>query len=343
MNDDQQWQLVLARDSRADGKFVTAVLSTKIYCRPSCPARHPLRKNVTFFPSPAEAERAGFRPCRRCRPNEPDSRAEQIQRVCRYIETHLDEPLTLDELSRQANLSPFHLQRTFKKLVGVSPRKYAEAQRMKRLKLQLKNGDTVTASIYEAGYRSISRLYANNHLGMTPGDYRRGGSGMKIGYTIVNSPLGRMMVAATGRGVCFVGFGDTDAFLVSELKKDYPTAEVQRDKTGFTKWVNAIVENLNGRRPHLDLPLDVQGTAFQRQVWEALQAIPYGSTRTYGEIAKSLGKPNAARAVGRACATNPVSIVIPCHRAVGSDGNLTGYYWGVERKKKLLAKEQKAK
>lgn len=343
MNDDQQWQLVLARDSRADGKFVTAVLSTKIYCRPSCPARHPLRKNVTFFPSPAEAERAGFRPCRRCRPNEPDSRAGQIQHVCRYIETHLDEPLTLDELSRQANLSPYHLQRTFKKLVGVSPRKYAEAQRLKRLKLQLKNGETVTASIYEAGYRSISRLYANNHLGMTPGDYRRGGSGMKIGYTIVNSPLGRMMVAATGRGVCFVGFGDTDAFLMSELKKDYPTAEVQRDKTGFSKWVNAIVENLNGRRPHLDLPLDVQGTAFQRQVWEALQAIPYGSTRTYGEIAKSLGKPNAARAVGRACATNPVSIVIPCHRAVGSDGNLTGYYWGVERKKKLLAQEQKAK
>ena len=343
MNDDQQWQLVLARDSRADGKFVTAVLSTKIYCRPSCPARHPLRKNVTFFPSPAEAERAGFRPCRRCRPNEPDAQAEQIRRVCRYIETHLDDPLTLDELSRQANLSPFHLQRTFKKLVGVSPRKYAEAQRMKRLKLQLKNGDTVTASIYEAGYRSISRLYANNHLGMTPGDYRRGGSGMKIGYTIVNSPLGRMMVAATGRGVCFVGFGDTDAFLISELKKDYPTAEVQRDKTGFSKWVNAIVENLNGRRPHLDLPLDVQGTAFQRQVWEALQAIPYGSTRTYGEIAKSLGKPNAARAVGRACATNPVSIVIPCHRAVGSNGELTGYYWGVERKKRLLAKEQKAK
>jgi AraC family transcriptional regulator of adaptative response/methylated-DNA-[protein]-cysteine methyltransferase len=214
---------------------------------------------------------------------------------------------------------------------------------MKRLKQQLKAGETVTASLYEAGYRSSSRLYANNHLGMTPGDFRRGGMGMKIGYTIVSSPLGRMMVAATGRGVCFVGFGDTDAFLMSELKKDYPTAEVQRDKTGFSKWVNAIVENLDGRRPHLDLPLDVQGTAFQRQVWEALQAIPYGSTRTYGEIAKSLGKPNAARAVGRACATNPVSIVIPCHRAVGSDGNLTGYYWGVERKKKLLAKEQKAK
>ncbi len=340
MNDDQRWQLVLARDSRADGKFFTAVLTTKIYCRPSCPAKHPLRKNVAFYLSPAEAKQAGFRPCRRCRPDEPDSQAEQVQRLCRYIEAHLDESLTLDELSRQANLSPYHLQRTFKKLVGVSPRQYAEAQRVKQLKLQLKNGETVTASIYEAGYRSASRLYASNHLGMTPGDYRRGGSGMKIGYTIVNSPLGRMMVAATGRGVCFVGFGDTDAFLMSELKKDYPTAEVQRDKTGFGKWVNAIVENLNGRRPHLDLPLDVQGTAFQRQVWEALQAIPYGSTRTYGEIAKSLGKPNAARAVGRACATNPVSIVIPCHRAVGSDGNLTGYYWGVDRKKKLLLKEK---
>lgn len=338
MNDDQRWQFVLTRDHRADGKFVTAVRSTGIYCRPSCPAKHPLRKNVAFFPSPAEAERAGFRACRRCRPDEPDPQAAQIQRLCCFIETHLDKPLTLNELSRQASLSPHHLQRTFKKIVGVSPREYVEARRLDRVKSELRNGETVAASLYGAGLGSSSRLYERDRLGMTPGEYRRGGAGMRIGYTIVNCPLGRMIVAATGRGVCFVGFGDDDRFLESELKADYPSAEIRRDDS-FRGWAGAIVDHIQGRQPHLDLPLDVRGTAFQQQVWKALRRIPYGRTRTYGEIAKSLGKPKAARAVGRACATNLASIVIPCHRAVGSDGGLTGYRWGVKRKEKLLEQE----
>jgi AraC family transcriptional regulator of adaptative response/methylated-DNA-[protein]-cysteine methyltransferase len=339
MNDEQRWQFVLNRDSQADGQFVTAVLTTKIYCRPSCAAKHPLRKNVRFYTSPAEAERAGFRPCRRCRPNEPDSQADQIQRLCRYIEAHLAEPLTLSELSKQANLSPHHLQRTFKKLVGVSPREYVEARRTDRVRKELKDGETVTASIYGAGFGSSSRLYEKDRLGMTPGRYRQGGNGMKIGFTIVDSPLGRMIVAATERGVCFVGFGDDDKYLESELAKDYPSAEIRREGS-YRKWVNAIVDNIKGRQPHLDLPIDVRGTAFQQQVWNALRRIPYGKTKSYGEIAKSLGKPSAARAVGRACATNLVSVVIPCHRAVGSDGNLTGYRWGVERKEKLLGRER---
>jgi len=318
---------------------VTAVISTGIYCRPSCPAKHPLRKNVAFYPSPAEADRAGFRPCRRCRPDEPDSQAEQIRRLCRYIDSHLDSPLTLGELSRVAHLSPHHLQRVFKKIVGVSPREYAEGRRVNRARAELKAGETVAASIYEAGFGSSSRLYERNPLGMTPGRFRRGGSGMRIGYTIVSCPLGRMIVAATERGVCFVGFGDDDAFLASELRKDCPAAEIRRDG-GFGPWVSAIVENLRGQQPRLDLPLDVRGTAFQQQVWKALRRIPYGKTKSYGEIAKSLGKPNSARAVGRACATNLASVVIPCHRAVGSDGSLTGYRWGVKRKEALLAQER---
>ena len=338
MNNEKRWQLVMARDWRADGRFVTAVKTTRIYCRPSCPAKHPLRKNVSFFNTPAEAEGAGFRACRRCRPNQANSQADQIRTLCQYIESNLDSPLTLAELSKRANLSPFHLQRTFKKIVGVSPKQYVAAQRAKKVRAGLRAGETVTASLYEAGFGSSSRLYEKNPLGMTPKVYRQGGNGMKIGYTIVSSPLGRMIVAATERGVCFVGFGDDDKFLESELRGDYPAAAIERDSS-FGAWVKAIVSSLDGAQPHLDLPLDVRGTAFQQQVWKALRRIPYGQTKTYGEIAKQIGKPNAARAVGRACATNHVPIVIPCHRVVGNSGNLTGYRWGVSRKEKLLAQE----
>jgi AraC family transcriptional regulator of adaptative response/methylated-DNA-[protein]-cysteine methyltransferase len=340
MMNDQRWQLVLNRDPRADGTFVLAVRTTGIYCRPSCPARKPLRQNVTFYRTADEAEAAGFRACLRCRPRDANSPTEPIRQLARYIETHLDRPLTLAELSAQAHLSPYHLQRMFKRAMGVSPRQYAAACRLNRVKRELKTNGTVTGAVYEAGYQSGSRLYEQNRLGMTPGDYRRGGAGMEIRYTIVKSPLGRMIVAATGRGICFVGFGDSDEFLRAELAKDYPSAALKRDTTGFSQWVTAIVDNLQGRQPRLDLPLDVRGTAFQQQVWEALRAIPYGHTRTYGEIAQLLGKPHAARAVGRACATNLASIVIPCHRAVGAGGNLTGYRWGVERKGKLLAGER---
>lgn len=337
--DDQRWRLVMARDPQADGQFVTAVLTTKIYCRPSCAAKHPLRKNVCFYPSPVEAEGAGFRACKRCRPNEPDDRAEPMRKLCHYIEENLDSSLTLEALSQKANLSPQHLQRTFKKVVGISPRQYVEQLRANQVRARLKAGETVTESLYAAGFGSSSRLYEKNPLGMPPTIYRQGGAGMLIGYTIVNSPLGRMIVAATERGLCFVGFGEDDKKLAGELHKDYPAAEIKPDRS-FSEWVTVIVESLKGQPPRLDLPLDVRGTAFQQQVWNALRQIPYGRTQTYGEIAKQIGQPKAARAVGRACATNRVSVVIPCHRAVGSSGNLTGYRWGLKRKEKLLAKEK---
>lgn len=338
ISDDQRWQRVLQRDAQADGQFVTAVLTTRIYCRPSCPARHPRRQNVRFYGTPVEAERAGFRACRRCRPGEADGQAEQMRQLCRYIEANPDASLTLAALSRQAHLSAPHLQRTFKKIVGVSPKQYADRLRANRVRAQLKSGTSVTTSIYEAGFGSSSRLYERNPLGMPPGVYRQGGSGMVIGYTIVNSPLGRMIVAATQRGLCFVGFGSDDGRLESELRKDYPAAEVRRDRS-FSEWVDSILETLKGQAPRPDLPLDVRGTAFQQQVWGALRSIPSGQTKTYGEIAEQLGKPGAARAVGRACAMNHVPIVIPCHRAVGSGGSLTGFRWGLSRKELLLAQE----
>jgi AraC family transcriptional regulator of adaptative response/methylated-DNA-[protein]-cysteine methyltransferase len=341
MNDDQRWQLVLHRDSRADGQFVTAVRSTGIYCRPSCPAKHPLRKNVAFYRSPAEAEGAGFRACRRCRPTEVDAQVVSIRRVCRYIETHLDSALTLETLSRQAHLSPYHLQRTFKRLMGVSPRQYAAACRAAQLKKHLKETRTVTDATYNSGYGSLSRLYEQTRLGMTPTVYRRGGAGLTIHYTIADSPLGRLMVAATEQGVCFISLADADKTLETALRGDYHAAQIERDDVGLRQWVNLVLGYLNGKQPHLELPLDIQGTAFQRQVWEALRAIPYGETRTYGQIAQAIGKPSAARAVGHACGANPVSLAIPCHRAVGSSGSLTGYRWGVERKEKLLAQEKR--
>jgi AraC family transcriptional regulator, regulatory protein of adaptative response / methylated-DNA-[protein]-cysteine methyltransferase len=344
MNSEQKWQAVLKRDHDADGAFVYAVRSTGIYCRPSCPSRRPRREQVVFFAAPAAAEHDGYRACRRCHPRDYATRDDQpawIQQTRCYIETHLDEPLTLDVLSAQANVSAYHLQRIFKRVLGVSPRQYAEALRLSRFKSRLKKGDSVTGALYEAGYGSSSRLYerASSQLGMTPSVYRNGGEGMQINYAIVDSPLGRLLVAATERGVCFVSLGDSERALIAELKHDYPAAEIERDETHLHAWVSAIVAYLQGRQTQLDLPLDAKGTAFQWRVWRELQAIPYGRTRTYGEIAEALGNPSASRAVGRACATNPVSLVIPCHRAVASDGKLTGYRWGVSRKQKLLEQE----
>lgn len=343
MNDDQRWQQVLARDARADGQFVTAVKSTGIFCRPSCPAKHPLRKNVAFFANAADAERAGYRACKRCHPKDVDAQIAAVQKICRYIETHLDERLTLAALSRAAHFSPHHLQRTFKRHMGLSPRQYAEACRAQQLKHSLKEKTTVTDALYHSGYRSASTVYEQTRLGMTPTIYRRGGAGMRIGYTIVDSPLGRLLIAATATGVCFVSLGDSDSMLEAALRGDYHAAEIVRDEAGLRETARAVVAHLRGRQPHLDLPLDIRGTAFQRQVWEALRAIPYGETRTYGELAAAIGKPSAARAVGHACGSNPVSLLIPCHRAVGSHGQLTGYRWGVDKKEKLLAQEAKAK
>jgi AraC family transcriptional regulator of adaptative response/methylated-DNA-[protein]-cysteine methyltransferase len=345
MTDEERWRAVEVRDAAFDGAFVYAVGSTGVYCRPSCPSRRPHRRHVAFFGLPEAAERAGFRACLRCRPRQArarDGRIEAVRSACRFIEERDDGPPTLAALAAHVGLSPHHLQRTFKRIVGVTPRQYADARRLDRLKARLRAGDQVAGALYEVGYGSSSRLYerAPSQLGMTPATYRRGGKGARIGYSIVAGPLGRLLVAATARGVCAVYLGADDGALEAALRREYPAAEIARDDAGLGRWVGALGEHLDGRRPDLDLPVDVRATAFQRQVWEALQAIPYGATRSYGEVARAIGRPTAARAVARACATNPVAVVVPCHRVVAADGGLGGYRWGVKRKRALLAKER---
>jgi len=344
-NAEDYWQAVLAKDASFDGTFFYAVRSTSIYCRPSCPARRPRREQVLFFSLPEVAERAGFRPCQRCTPQNattPNPQVERVERVCQYIESNLDSPLTLAILGEQVGMSPHHLQRIFKRITGITPRQYAEAHRLSELKTQLKEGQAVTTALYEAGYSSSSRLYeqASTRLGMTPATYRRGGKGMQISYTLVDCLLGRVLIAIAQRGMCALYLGNCDAELVAALLAEYPAAEFYGDNVDLKVWVSSLLDHLNGEQIHLDLPLDFQATAFQWRVWEELRAIPYGTTRSYREIARSIGHPQAVRAVARACATNPVSLVIPCHRVIRGDGNLGGYRWGLERKQALLAREK---
>jgi AraC family transcriptional regulator, regulatory protein of adaptative response / methylated-DNA-[protein]-cysteine methyltransferase len=343
MYEEEYWQAVLERDSRANGKFVYGVRSTGIYCRPTCPSRRPQREQVVFFAQPAIAEEAGFRACLRCQPrgNEGDAQVELVQRTCRYIEQHLDETLRLEDLSAELGLSPAYAQRLFKRVMGISPRQYAEAQRLELIKSQLKEGSPVTRALYEVGYSSSSRLYerAPEQLGMTPTAYKRGGAGMTIAYTIVDSPLGRLLVAATERGICRVGLHDSDEVLADTLRHEYPAAEIRQDETRLRGWVQALVSHLQGEQPHLDLPVDIRATAFQWRVWEELRNIPYGETRSYSEIASAIGQPQARRAVAQACKQNPVPLIIPCHRVVRGDGSQGGYRWGAERKKRLLEQE----
>lgn len=341
------WQAVVERDKSWDGRIFFAVRTTGVYCRPSCPARRPRRENVEFFASPQAAERAGFRACRRCRPRElnpPDPQAAFVAAACEFIDAHPEEQVTLDRLGEAVGVSPHHLQRIFKRVVGVSPRDYAEARRLGRLKQDLKGTNGVTGAIYSAGYGSSSRLYevANDSLGMTPATYRRGGAGAAITYAIADSPLGRLLVGMTERGICSVSLGDSDDILEDRLVREFPAASLSRDDGAHQTWVQAIVDSVSGQPARLDLPLDVQATAFQRRVWSALRAIPAGETRSYSEIARELGQPTAARAVAQACATNPVALVIPCHRVVRSDGALGGYRWGVTRKQHLLEGERGA-
>src|SRR5208337_4303420 len=341
--DTQMWAAVLARDNRSDGSFVFAVRSTGIYCKPSCPAKRPSRDRVVFFSAPAEAEESGFRPCQRCHPKDNESYpgVAMVDRVCKYIEANLDHKLTLTNLSDHAGISPYHLQRTFKQAVGLSPREYIQTRRLAKMKLLLKNGHTVTKALYGAGFSSRSRFYGtSNQFGMSAGAFRRGGKGLRVTYSIVNCPLGRLLVAATPKGVCAVFMGDTDVVVESALSKEYPRANLYRTNSGFQRWVTAIMNYFAGQQANLDLPLDIQASTFQRRVWKEIQSIPYGSTSTYSEIASELGEPNAARAVAKACATNPVSLVIPCHRVVGKNGDLRGYRWGEKRKKDLLTLER---
>jgi AraC family transcriptional regulator, regulatory protein of adaptative response / methylated-DNA-[protein]-cysteine methyltransferase len=340
------WRAVSDRDARFDGAFVFGVRSTGIFCKPSCPARRPRRENVSFFDSVTDAVRSGFRACRRCLPervNAPDPQAQMVMRACRLIAENAAAPLSLTALGELLNVSPHHFQRTFKSLLGVTPRRYAEALRLERFKARVKEGPDVTGALYEAGYGSSSRLYekSTRQLGMTPAAYRKGGRGMSISYTIVSCELGRLLVAATERGLCAVTFGDDDDKLAAALMAEYPAAEVGRGGDALDAGVATLLAHLEGKAPRLDLPLDLRATAFRLRVWEELRRIPYGETRSYGEIAAAIGQPTATRAVASACAANPVALVTPCHRVVREGGALSGYRWGVERKRKLLEREQK--
>ena len=344
LTDDEKWNAVLSRDGYSDGDFVFAVRSTRIYCKPSCPAKRPARKQVQFFSSGAEAERSGFRPCRRCRPNEAirSPQHASIDRVRAYIQNNLDKKLTLSILSAQVGISPYHLQRTFKRVVGISPRRYVEALRLAKMKCSLINGETVTRALYSAGFSSRSRFYEKGsfRFGMSPGVVRRGGRGIRISYTIVNSSLGRLLVGATRLGICAVCIGDSDAAVENALSEEYPSASLLRDDQALHAFVTPIKNYFVGRQFDLKLPIDVQASAFQLRVWKEIQSIPYGYTSTYSQIARDLGEPQAARAVARACATNPVALVVPCHRVIGKNGELRGYRWGKKRKQELLALEQ---
>jgi AraC family transcriptional regulator, regulatory protein of adaptative response / methylated-DNA-[protein]-cysteine methyltransferase len=339
------WRATITRDPRADGTFVLAVRSTHIYCRPSCPARRPLRRNVVFFRTNAEAEKQGFRPCRRCRPNEVAGPVALVERAAQELgRVADDESVRFAALAARVGTTPGTLRRAFLQVTGLRPRDLVAALRLARFKKLLRKGKGIADALYETGYGSTSRVYehSNAQLGMTPSTYRRGGKGMRIGYVIAKSSLGKVLVGATERGISAVYLGDTETRLLEELRDEYPRAEIATGEGAFERWVKEIVQRVEGNPPRLELPLDLQATAFQRRVWQELQKIPRGSTRTYTQVARALGSPKAVRAVARACATNPVSIVVPCHRVIRGDGSLAGYRWGLSRKEKLLAQERAA-
>jgi AraC family transcriptional regulator, regulatory protein of adaptative response / methylated-DNA-[protein]-cysteine methyltransferase len=342
--DDPRWNAVLARDAAHDGKFVFAVSTTGVYCRPSCAARRPRRENVQFFLAPEQAEHAGYRACLRCRPKSFNGNRESdgVKAICRFIEQHLDEPLTLDRLGKEFRQSPFHLQRRFKRALGITPREYADSCRLRLLKRNLQAGDSVTRAMYDAGYGSSSRLYERtaSQLGMTPDKYRRGAIAAAVRYTCADSPLGRMLIAATERGICSIQFAGSDGELIEGLKREFPFAVRKLDEGGLQSWARELLKHMRGKDLDSSLPLDIRATAFQRRVWTYLQSIPFGATRSYSQVAKAIGRPTAPRAVARACATNPVAVAIPCHRVVREDGSMGGYRWGIERKKALLEMEQ---
>lgn len=350
------WEAVEKRDPAQDGRFFFGVMTTGVFCRPSCPARRPLRKNVRFYLTPAEAEQDGLRACLRCHPLATvnrDPNPERIRKVCRYIESHAADSqesgvLSLDRLAERAALSRFHFQRSFQAIVGVSPKQYAEACRLQQLKAGLRGAPDVTAAIYDAGYGSSSRVYerAADRLGMTPKQYRHGGSNLVIGYAVTDSPAGKLLLAATDRGICFVQFGQNREELLSALEAEYPAALIQAmpspPRPEFQRWMEALSAHLAGKQPHLDLPLDIRATAFQMRVWSYLQSIPYGEVRSYAQVAEGIGQPSAARAVASACARNTVAVLIPCHRVIRGTGEPGGYRWGLERKEFLLATERRA-
>jgi AraC family transcriptional regulator, regulatory protein of adaptative response / methylated-DNA-[protein]-cysteine methyltransferase len=343
LNDIARWRAVLEHDRSADGLFVYAVRSTGVYCRPSCASRRPHRDRVEFFDSADNARGAGYRACKRCAPDTaagPDPWIEKVRRATVYL-ANVDGHPSLAALAARLGGSPYHLHRNFKRIVGVTPREYADACRLRTVKQALRRGPDVTTAMVDAGYGSSSRFYerAVPRLGMSPSTYRKGGAGVRIDYAVVESPLGRLLVAATERGVCCVAMAASDQVLLRRLREEYPAADIRPNAGGLAQWTSAVLAHLAGERPRLDLPLDIQATAFQWQVWQALSAIPYGETRTYSEIARAIGQPRAVRAVARACATNPVALAIPCHRVLPASGGAGGYRWGIERKQALLRRE----
>jgi AraC family transcriptional regulator of adaptative response/methylated-DNA-[protein]-cysteine methyltransferase len=344
MNDsDTLWEQVLSR--QADAGFLYAVTTMGVYCRPSCPSPRPLRRNVRFFPSPPEAEAAGFRACKRCDPKGERARLAQevVRDACAFMEASEDVP-SLDALAKRAGFSKFHFLRMFRDHTGLTPRSYAEGVRARRLHAALANGERVVDAVAGAGFGSESRVYekTGSLLGMTPGSARRGGQGERIRSAFADCPFGRLLVGATGKGVCFIGFAEPDDALMGDLRRRFPHAEVTTDDPALAETVRAVVAFLHEPVQALDLPLDLRGTAFQQRVWRTLCSIPAGETRTYAQLAAMAGNPKAIRAVARSCAANPVSLAVPCHRVVGSDGGLTGYRWGVPRKQALLEQERRA-
>jgi AraC family transcriptional regulator of adaptative response/methylated-DNA-[protein]-cysteine methyltransferase len=341
--DEERWQAVKRRDPAFDGKFLFAVRTTGIYCRPSCASRPAKRENVTFFATGAQAENAGYRACKRCRPDKlgaPDPQMEAVKRACERIEEAEEAP-NLAELAASAGLSPYHFHRVFKAITGVTPKAYALERRARRAADKLRTAETVTEAIYDAGFNSSSRFYENTdaRLGMTPGAVRRGGAGILIRFAVGEASLGAVLVAATDKGVCAILLGDDPAALVRELQDRFPRADLEGGDAEFERMVAQVVGLVEAPGQRLDLPLDIRGTAFQQRVWAALSAIPAGKTATYAEIARAIGQPTAVRAVAQACGANPLAIAIPCHRVVRSDGDLSGYRWGVERKRELIARE----
>ncbi|MBI4192478.1 MAG: bifunctional DNA-binding transcriptional regulator/O6-methylguanine-DNA methyltransferase Ada [Betaproteobacteria bacterium] len=340
---EQRLRSVMARDARADGAFVYAVRTTGIYCRPSCPSRRPRPESVEFFAAPAAAERAGYRPCKRCTPQQADRQRAAVLAACRHIDTHSDQRLTLRTLGRKVGLSPHHLQRLFKQIIGVSPREYQEARRLAQFKHGVRNGRAVTTAMLDAGFGSSSRLYEKSarHLGMTPARYRKQGAGLAIAFTTFATPLGKVLLAATPQGICKVSLDASASRLEAELRAEFGAAAITRDDRKLEPYAKTIAGYLGGSHAGLDLPLDIRATAFQRKVWNILKSIPRGATRSYSDIARRAREPSAVRAVATAIASNPVALLIPCHRAVRKNGDLAGYRWGIERKAALLAQEKK--
>jgi AraC family transcriptional regulator, regulatory protein of adaptative response / methylated-DNA-[protein]-cysteine methyltransferase len=344
LSDLDRWEAVIHRFPSADGKFLYAVKTTGVYCRPTCSSRQPKRENVLFFDNCAEAEAAGFRSCKRCIPHSASSpqqrQIEIVTEVCQHIEAS-ETSLSLDALAQIAGLSSCHFLRVFKKVVGVTPKQYAIAHRTGLVRQHLQENNTVTQAIYEAGFETSSNFYSQSAslLGMTPSQYQNGANGVEIQYTVQSCWLGCVLIAATSKGVCAIAFGDNAKALITQLQDDFPKAQLCEGNLEFKEWVEQVLSLIEAPQPLVGLPLDIQGTAFQQQVWQSLQTIAPGTTVSYAEVAKRIGKPKAVRAVANACASNHIAVAIPCHRVVGSDGNLRGYRWGRDRKRALLEHE----